>query len=181
MAEPLPVETADNVFERTAAEIAALRSYQPKTRAEERRRSTELVRLKRTQLDLAQRVIEENAARKIAEVAGNDHANAAPRLNGSNGHAPATDQTNWAQVIGEMAAQQELSCRRQIEAVKEYLTDLVAKSGGLRESDITALAQGLVPFQRECIADAIRPLSVRLDEIEAVVRTMVKARARNDG
>jgi hypothetical protein len=127
-------------------------------------------------------VIEENAARKIAEVAGNDHATAAQRLNGrSNGHAPAADQTNWAQVIGEMAAQQELSCRRQIEAVKEYLTDLVAKSGGLRESDITALAQGLVPFQRECIADAIRPLSVRLDEIEEVVRSLVKARAHNDG
>jgi hypothetical protein len=177
---PETVDNVDNVFERTAAAIEALQAHKPKTKAEERRRAAELVRLRQTQIGLAKQVIEENAGQRIAEVIGDDHA--AQRLNGKgNGHAPATDQTNWAQVIGEMAAQQELSCRRQIEAVKEWVTELVAKSGGLRESDITALAQGLVPFQRECIADAIRPLSVRLDEIEEVVRSLVKARARNDG
>ena len=61
-------------IERTAAEIDALKSYEPKTEAERRRCATELVRLKQVQIDLAKQVISENAAQQIAEVIGNDYA-----------------------------------------------------------------------------------------------------------
>jgi hypothetical protein len=183
MAELLPsIETAANLYERTAAEIDALKSYEPKTKAERRRCATELVRLKQAQIDLAKQVIEENAAQQIAEVIGNDHSDA--RLNGSKGHAP-TDQINWAQVIAET----ELRCERQIAALREQVADLVAKSAqsgevvatSMSDDLIDAWAKGTVPFVRQCIADAVKPLSARLDEIEEVVRSLVKARARNDG
>jgi len=187
MTAPLPpIEAVDNVFERTAAAIEALQAHKPKTKAEERRRAAELVRLRQTQLGLAEQVISENAAQRIAEVIGNDHsdANAVQRLNGKgNGHAPATEQPNWALVIGEMAAQQELSCRRQIEAVKEELVALVAKSVGdvppLTTADIPELAKGLNVFLKELLAETMAPRDVRLDEIESVVRSLVEWRARN--
>jgi hypothetical protein len=162
MDEPIP-PTADNVFERTTAEIEALKSYQPKTDAERRRCATELVRLKQAQIDLAKQVISENAAQQIAEVIGHDYVKpgSASRLNG-NSHVP-IDRPNWAQVIAES----ELRCERQIATLKEDVTDHAAKSGGLGNGEITALAQGLVPFLNERLAEAVAPLQERIAELEA--------------
>jgi hypothetical protein len=158
MDEPTPpIESADNIFERTSAEIEALKAYKPKTDAERRRCATELVRLKQVQIDLAKQVISENAAQQIAEVIGHDYAR--PMNGNNNGHARPTDQPNWAQVIAET----EIRCERQIAALKEH-----AKSGGgLGDGDLAALAQGLVPWVREVLADATAPLIARLDELEA--------------
>jgi hypothetical protein len=159
-----PIETADNIFERSAVEIEALKSYEPKTDAERRRCATELVRLKQVQIDLAKQVISENAAQQIAEVIGHDYARptGAARMNGnSNGHARPIDQPNWAQVIAET----ELRCERQIATLKEE------KSSGLNDSDITALAKGLVPYLNARLAEAVAPLQARLDELEATQLT----------
>jgi hypothetical protein len=35
------------------------------------------------------------------------------------------------------------------------------------DSEITALAKGMVPFVRECVAEAVKPLSTRIAEIES--------------
>ena len=183
MADALPEETAANVYERTIAEIDALKSYEPKTKAEARHRAAELVRLRQAQIGLAEQVISENAAQRIAEVIGNDHAdaNAAPRLNGSKGPAPA--QINWPQLIAET----EVRCERQIAALREQVAELVAKSAqpvdvvatSMTDELIDAWARGTAPFIRQSIADAVKPLSVRLDEIENVVRSLVEWKARD--
>ena len=126
MAEPLPpAETID--------ESRALRHAPPFETPEEARR----------------RVVERmchQAAAKHRNGSGNGKAK---RLNGKNGHAPAApapDPVNWAQVIGQQAAEIELRHEQRLQKVKEYTVALFAKSGGLRESDLTALAKGLVPF-----------------------------------
>jgi hypothetical protein len=35
------------------------------------------------------------------------------------------------------------------------------------DSEITALAKGMVPFVRECVAEAVKPLSTRIAELES--------------
>jgi hypothetical protein len=37
----------------------------------------------------------------------------------------------------------------------------------MTEQEISALAKGMVPFVRQCVAEAITPLAARLAEIEA--------------
>jgi hypothetical protein len=155
MDEPTPpIATVENVFENTTAKIEALKRHKPRTRAEERRCATELIALKREQLAVAEQVIRENAAQKVAEIIGDDHAKPAQHLNGNgNGHAA---PANWAQLLAE----QEVRFERQIAALKD---DLVAKSGGgLGDGEITALAKGLVPFLNERLAEAVAPLQARL-------------------
>jgi hypothetical protein len=155
-----PIETVDTSFERATEKIEALKNHKCQTKAEERHRGNELLALKRAQLDLAKQVISENAAQRIAEVIGNDYAKPADaaRLNGSNGHAAAPP--NWAQLIAES----EVRFERQLAALRD---DRAAKSGGLGDGDLRALAEGLVPWVREVLAEATAPLIARIDELEA--------------
>ena len=75
MDAPIPtIETVENAYERTTEQIAALKAHKPQTQAEQRRRATELAALKQAQINLAKQVINENAAQRIAEAIGEDHA-----------------------------------------------------------------------------------------------------------
>jgi hypothetical protein len=102
--------------------------------------------------------IEEARRRSVERLKANGHV--ARRLNGHD-HAPAAPaaEINWAQVIGQVAAEQELSCDRKILAFKEHVTELIAKnSGGISDGEINALAKGF--------AEAVKPLRERLAKLE---------------
>ena len=77
----------------------------------------------------------------------------------------------------------ELRCERQIAALKEHVSELVAKSVGdvppLTTADLPELAKGLNVFLKELLAETMAPRDARLDEIESVVRSLVEWRARN--
>ena len=98
-------------------------------------------------------MINENAAQRIAEAIGEDHAKP---MNG-NGHAP-INQPNWAQLI----AASEVRFEPQFATLKQEKS-----SGGISDGDLVALAKGLVPYLNERLAEATRPLLERIDELEA--------------
>jgi hypothetical protein len=115
---------------------------------------------------------------RLRQQAANGHAPPARRLNGANGHAPAAPaaEISWGPVIGQVAA----DCQREIAALKGQVAELLAKptevvATSMTDELIDAWARGTAPFIRQSIADAVAPLSKRIDEIESVVRTLVQS------
>jgi hypothetical protein len=129
---------------------------------------------------------QEARRRTVARLqAANGHAPAARRLNGANGHAPTAplpEQVNWPQLIAQQAAATELRFERELATLKETLAELVSKptevvATSMTDELIDAWARGTAPFIRQSIADAVKPLNERIDEIETVVRTLVQSAA----
>jgi hypothetical protein len=66
-------ESVDDSFARANAEIAALKKTKPKSAAEARLRAVELSRLQQDLIEASKRVVDANAAKRIAN-GGNGHA-----------------------------------------------------------------------------------------------------------
>lgn len=122
-------------------------------------------------------VDDQESRRRSVERMRQQAANGYAPVRRRNGHdqAPAAEQINWAQVIAES----ELRYERQIGALKEQVTELVAKpeskSGGISEEEVTAIAKATARLVRDRIAERVAPLEKRIDELENIVRAMVQS------